>query len=91
VPVSILCDCDATGKIPEAWRKGIEIAYKHESANQVLGSGYKVMFGFNHSFNRVNEKDIERAREAMEDTNKLVLELGGIPWKADLQAQKQII
>jgi glycolate oxidase len=82
-------------KVPEAWRKGIEIAHKHEMlfqcANQVLGSGHEVMFGFNYSFNRADEKDIERAREAMEDTNKLGLELGGIPWKADLQAQKQII
>jgi glycolate oxidase len=82
-------------KVPEAWRKGIEIAHKHEMlfqcANQVLGSGHEVMFGFNYSFNRADEKDIERAREAMEDTNKLGLELGGIPWKADLQAQKEII
>jgi len=49
------------------------------------------MFGFNYSFNRADEKDAERARKAMEDTNKLGLELGGIPWKADLQAQKQIL
>jgi glycolate oxidase len=84
-----------TEKVPEAWRRGIEIAHKHgmlfQCANQVMSAGHEVMFGFNYSFNRADEKDVERAKEAMEDTNKLGLELGGIPWKADLQAQKQIV
>ncbi len=82
-------------RVPEAWRRGMEIAHKHEMlfqcANQVLSSGHEVMFGFNYSFNRADEEDVERTREAMEETNKLGLELGGIPWKADLQGQKQII
>jgi len=82
-------------KVPEAWRRGIEIAHNNgmlfQCANQVMSAGHEVMFGFNYSFNRADEKDAERARKAMEDTNKLGLELGGIPWKADLQAQKQII
>jgi len=82
-------------KVPEAWRRGIEIAHKHEMlfqcANQVMSSSHEVMFGFNYSFNRGDEEDIERAREAMEETNKMALELGGIPWKAELAAQRQMI
>ena len=82
-------------KVPEAWRRGVEIAHKHEMlfqcANQVMGSGHEVMFGFNYSFNRADEEDVERARGAMEDTNKMALELGGIPWKAELAVQRRII
>jgi glycolate oxidase len=82
-------------KVPQAWRRGVEIAHKHEMlfscANQVMGYGHRVMFGFNYSFNRADERDIELARKAMDDSNKLVLELGGIPWKAGLQGQKLIM
>ena len=34
---------------------------------------------------------MENARNALEETNKLALELGGIPWKAELGAQKQML
>ncbi|MBN2283987.1 MAG: FAD-binding oxidoreductase [Deltaproteobacteria bacterium] len=82
-------------KVPEAWRKGIEIARRHgmlfQCANQVMSAGHEVMFGFNYSFNRADEEDEKRAKAAMEDTNKMGLELGGIPWKADLQAQRYIV
>jgi len=34
---------------------------------------------------------MERARKALDDTNRLGLELGGIVWKPELQAQKLIL
>jgi FAD/FMN-containing dehydrogenase len=34
---------------------------------------------------------VDRARRALEETNRVVLEMGGIPWKAEAPAQKQII
>jgi glycolate oxidase len=34
---------------------------------------------------------VVRAQEALEETNKKVLDLGGIPWKAEAPAQKEIL
>jgi glycolate oxidase len=34
---------------------------------------------------------METARKALFETNKLALELGGIPWKAELEGQKLIL
>ena len=34
---------------------------------------------------------MKRAQKALEATNRAVLELGGIPWKAEAPAQKEII
>lgn len=82
-------------KLPEAWRRGIEIAHRHQMGYrygaQILGYCHSVMFGFVYHFNRADERSVERVIAAMEDTNKMTLELGGIPWKAELSAQKQIL
>jgi glycolate oxidase len=82
-------------KVPEAWRKALEIARKHEMpysfGHQLLSNGHSVMFGPVYSFNRADKEDMERARNALDDTNKLGLELGGIVWKPELQAQKLIL
>ena len=50
-----------------------------------------MMFFFAYPFNRADEGDVDRARRALEETNREVLEMGGIPWKAEVPAQKQII
>ena len=34
---------------------------------------------------------MKNAREALHETNLLALELGGIPWKAELEGQKLIL
>ncbi len=78
-------------KIPEAWRKGIEIAHKHgmicSYVHQILG-GHSIMFAFNYSFNRADEKDVERTRKALEESNRLTFELGGMVWKGEVGAQR---
>jgi glycolate oxidase len=78
-------------KVPAAWRKGIEIARKYgmlySYAHQILG-GHSIMFGFNYSFNRGDEEDAERARKALDESNRLTLDLGGMIWKGELAAQK---
>ncbi len=43
---------------------------------------------FSYSFNRADPDDMQNARNALEETNHLALELGGIPWKGELSAQK---
>jgi len=78
-------------KVPEAWRKGMEIAHKYgmlcSYVHQVL-MGNSIMFGFNYSFNRADEEDVEKTRKALEESNRLTFELGGIVWKGEVGAQK---
>jgi len=82
-------------KVPVAYKKGIEVAHKHELdpayAIRSIGCAHTVMFAFAYPFNRADEEDILRVNEALLDTNKMILELGGIPWKAELGGQKLIM
>jgi FAD/FMN-containing dehydrogenase len=55
--------------------------------HQVL-MGNSIMFGFNYSFNRADEVDTENTRKALEESNRLTFELGGIVWKGETGAQK---
>jgi glycolate oxidase len=34
---------------------------------------------------------MEKARKALHETNEMVLELGGLPWKAELAGQKLML
>ncbi len=78
-------------KVPEAWIKGIEIARKYDMVlsyvHQVLG-GHSIMFGYNYSFNRADEADAERTRQALEESNKLTLDIDGMIWKIEVSAQR---
>lgn len=77
--------------IPEAWKKGIEIAHKYgmlcSYVHQVL-MGPSVMFGFNYSFNRADEEDVEKTRKALDESNRLTFDLGGMVWKGEVEAQR---
>jgi len=81
--------------VPEAWRKGMEIAHKHgmlyQLGIQLLPNGHSVMLAFSYSFDRADEDEAERARQALDDSNRLTLELGGVVWKAELPAQKLML
>ncbi|MBS3759436.1 MAG: FAD-binding oxidoreductase [Desulfobacterales bacterium] len=81
-------------KVPEAWRKGIEIAHRYgmicSYVHQVL-LGNSIMFGFNYSFNRADETDIEKAQMALADSNRVTLELGGMIWKGEKPAQQMVL
>jgi glycolate oxidase len=81
-------------KVPEAWRKGFEIAYKYgmicSYVHQVL-QGNSIMFGFNYSFNRADETDIEKTRNALADSNRATLEMGGMIWKGEKPAQQMVL
>jgi len=80
--------------VPEAWRKGIEIVHKYgmicSYVHQIL-PGPGIMFGFNYSFNRADQKDIENTRKALDDSNKLTFELGGMVWKGEAGAQRLVM
>ncbi len=80
---------------PEAYRKGLEIAegraVTYSLGARVVGLGHCMMFFYAYAFNRADKEDVMRAQKALEDTNEMVLQMGGIPWKAEEPAQKQII
>jgi len=79
-------------KIPAAWRRGVEIARRSNVvfslAHQPLDCGHSVMFALNYSFNRADAEDAERVRKAMDESDRMILELGGILWKSELPGQK---
>jgi FAD/FMN-containing dehydrogenase len=81
--------------IPQAWQSGIEIAHRHDLLYQLgiqlLPNGHSVMLAYSYPFNRAYEEEAERARQALDDTNRLTLELGGVVWKPELPAQKLIL
>ncbi|MBY9016161.1 MAG: FAD-binding oxidoreductase [Candidatus Lokiarchaeota archaeon] len=82
-------------KIPEAYEKGADLARKYgilpTLGSRLIGGVHTVVMFFSYSFNRADPKDMENAREALHETNKLALDLGGIPWKSELDGQKLIL
>jgi len=81
--------------IPEMIKIGKEISLKHEIVPtlgaRLIGQGHAAMFFISYSFNRSDPKDMKNARDALHETNKAVLEIGGIPWKAELDGQRMIL
>jgi len=81
--------------IPKAYKRGAEIAKKYgivpTLGSRLIGGTHNIMIFFSYSFNRADLKDMENARNALHETNKLVLELGGIPWKSELAGQQLIL
>jgi len=79
-------------KIPEAYEKGAELARKYGISptlgSRLIGGVHTIVMFFSYSFNRADPSDMENARNALHETNKLALELGGIPWKAELEGQR---
>jgi glycolate oxidase len=82
-------------KIPEAYRRGAEISKKYgiipTLGSRLIGGTHNIMMFFSYSFNRADPKDMENARNALHDTNKMVLEIGGIPWKVELDGQQMVL
>lgn len=82
-------------KTPEALKRGREISKNYNIiptlGARVIDKAHNVMVFFSYSFNRADPEDIQNARNALHDTNVMSLELGGIPWKGELGAQKLIL
>jgi FAD/FMN-containing dehydrogenase len=82
-------------KFAEALQKLKEIAKRHEitygHVGRIVGRGHCMMFSFSFPFNRADGESMERAREALHDSYLATIELGGIPWKPELIAQKIIL
>ena len=80
---------------PTAYRQGLEIAEQlavsYSLGARIIGVNHCMMFFFAYAFNRADDADVRRAQQALEETNRAVVNMGGIPWKAELPAQKEII
>jgi len=81
--------------IPEIIRIGKEISLKHgivpTMGARLIGQGHAAMFFITFPFNRADPEDMKNARDALHETNKAALEIGGIPWKAELDGQRMIL
>ena len=79
----------------QAYYAGVEIAEKNDvtysMGARIVGAGHSMMFFYAYAFNRADPDDMDRAGRALEEINAAALEMGGIPWKAELPAQQQII
>jgi glycolate oxidase len=80
---------------PEAYELGLDVAKKlgvnYSMGCRIIGVNHCMMFFYAYAFNRVDFEDVARAQRALEETNKSVVAMGGIPWKAEAPAQKEII
>ena len=81
--------------VPVAWKKGEDIAKKHGFdplyTVRNVGLGHSVVFAFAYPFNRADEESLKRSRDALADTNDMALEIGGTPWKSELEGQARIM
>jgi len=80
---------------PHCYRKGREISEKHSIpytiTGRVISAAHAMMFAWTYAFNRADPETIRQAREALHETDDLVMELGGVIWKPGLYGQKLII
>ncbi|MFW5930687.1 MAG: FAD-linked oxidase C-terminal domain-containing protein, partial [Desulfosalsimonas sp.] len=58
---------------------------------RVIGSGHSMMFSFTYAFNRADEDTVRHARQALHETDEVVLELGGTLWKPAVFGQKLVM
>jgi len=82
-------------KVPDGYLQAAEISRKYgippTIGSRLMSGTHTVVMFFSYSFNRADPKDMENARKALHETNKLALDLGGIPWKAELSGQQLIL
>ena len=78
----------------KAFKLGVAVSEKLKINNlmtaRVIG-GHCMMFSYTYAFNRAIDAEMDLARNALHETNMAVLALGGLPWKAEAPAQKEII
>jgi len=80
---------------PKAYDSGLKIAERlqvtYSMGARIVGVNHCMMFFYAYAFNRGDKEDVKRAQRALEETNHEVIKMGGLPWKAEEPAQKEII
>jgi FAD/FMN-containing dehydrogenase len=77
---------------PECFRRGAEISTRHDIPytilGRVIGCSHAMMFSWSYAFNRADDDSVRHAREALHETDELVMELGGVIWKPAVFGQE---
>lgn len=80
---------------PACYRHGAEISTRHDIPytilGRVIGAAHAMMFSWSYAFNRADDASVAHAREALHETDELVLELGGTIWKPAVFGQKLVM
>jgi FAD/FMN-containing dehydrogenase len=80
---------------PECYRRGSEISMQHNIPytvlGRVIGCGHGMMFSWTYAFNRADEDSVAHARQALHETDEMVMELGLTLWKPAVFGQKLIM
>ncbi len=76
---------------PECYRKGVEISTRHEIPytvlGRVIGCAHAMMFSWSYAFNRADQDTITHARNALHETDDLVMEMNTTIWKPAVYGQ----
>lgn len=77
---------------PECYRQGVEISSRHDIPYTVLGrtigANHGMMFSWSFAFNRADEGSVRHAREALHETDELVMKMNGTIWKPAVFGQQ---
>ncbi|MBN1380596.1 MAG: FAD-binding oxidoreductase [Deltaproteobacteria bacterium] len=77
---------------PECYRRGAEISEKHDIPytvlGRVIGCCHAMMFSWFYAFNRADPETVRHAREALHETDEMVMEINGTIWKPAVFGQK---
>jgi len=80
---------------PQCYIRGREISEKHDIpytvTARIIGLAHSMMFAWTYAFNRADEETIKKAREALYETDELVIELGGVIWKPGIYGQRLVM
>ncbi len=77
---------------PECYRRGAEISERHDIPytvlGRVIGSSHGMMFSWSYAFNRADDDTVRHAREALHETDEMVMEMKGTIWKPAVFGQQ---
>lgn len=80
---------------PECYRRGAAISARHDIPytvlGRVIGAAHGMMFSWSYAFNRADDRSVQHARDALHETDDLVMELGGTIWKPAVFGQKLLL
>lgn len=80
---------------PECYRRGSEISKRHDIPytvlGRVVGCGHGMMFSWTYAFNRADQSTVAHARQALHETDEMVMEQGLTLWKPAVFGQKLLM
>lgn len=80
---------------PACWKHGVDISARHGIAHtllaRVIGACHAMMYSWTYAFNRADPATVQQAKEALHESDRLILELGGVPWKPGAYAQGRVM